>query len=79
MPSPNVAEDHQTKNAMALVNKSAAILVEDKHVQEQLIDVVEENIFNTERLNQLKLNIKELGFPNSAETIANEVIKLANK
>lgn len=79
VPSPNVAEDHQTKNAMALVNKSAAILVEDKHVQEQLIDVVEENIFNTERLNQLKLNIKELGFPNSAETIANEVIKLANK
>lgn len=79
VPSPNVAEDHQTKNAMALVNKSAAILVEDKHVQEQLIDVVEENIFNTERLNQLKQNIKELGFPNSAETIANEVIKLANK
>mgnify|MGYP000434760362 FL=1 len=78
VPSPNVAEDHQTKNAMALVNRSAALLVRDADAPESLqlaVDTVTDN----EQLAQLSENIKKLGKPNSADVIADEVLKLAGK
>lgn len=79
VPSPNVAEDHQTKNAMALVNKDAAIYVKDSEANEKLISTALETINNEELLLTLKQNISKLALPDSATIIAQEVIKLANK
>lgn len=79
VPSPNVAEDHQTKNAMALVNKDAAIYVKDAEANEKLISTALETINNEERLQTLSNNISKLALPDSATIIAKEVIKLANK
>lgn len=77
VPSPNVAEDHQTKNAMALVNKDAAIYVSDADAREKVISLALETVKDDERLDLLSENIKKLGLPDSADTIAAEVIKLA--
>ncbi len=79
VPSPNVAEDHQTHNAMALVNKDAAILVKDIEAQQMLVPTTLALIQNEERLNTLHDNILTLAQRNSAERIAKEVIRLANK
>ncbi|MCW3078313.1 MAG: UDP-diphospho-muramoylpentapeptide beta-N-acetylglucosaminyltransferase [Bacteroidetes bacterium] len=77
VPSPNVAEDHQTKNAMALVNKQAALLVKDNEAALSLIKVSLDLITNTEKRKVLKENISRLAFHNSANVIAKEVLKLA--
>lgn len=77
VPSPNVAEDHQTKNAMALVNKKAAILVKDVDAKKELIPVLLDLVQNIDIQSQLKTNIKQLAKPNAAGHIADEVIKLA--
>ena len=79
VPSPNVAEDHQTHNAMALVNKDAAVLVRDKDAVEQLVDTAIELINDDKRLDTLHTNILTLAQPDSARRIAQEVIKLAKK
>ena len=79
VPSPNVAEDHQTKNAMALVDKNAAVYVKDSEAEEKLIDTAIELANDTTKLNALSENIKELAFHNSAAIIAEEVFKLADK
>ena len=79
VPSPNVAEDHQTKNAMALVNKDAAIYVKDCEAPAILIDKAIETVKNENKLNSLSENIKKLGLKNSADVIADEVIKLATR
>lgn len=79
VPSPNVAEDHQTKNAMALVNKDAAILVKDIDAKDQLIPRILELLANEEECNSLRKNIKELGKPNATEDIVNELEKVARK
>ncbi len=76
VPSPNVAEDHQTKNAMALVNKEAAVLIKDAEAKEKLIPAAYELLNNPEKLNNLSKNIKEQAFKNSAEIIAKEVLKM---
>jgi UDP-N-acetylglucosamine--N-acetylmuramyl-(pentapeptide) pyrophosphoryl-undecaprenol N-acetylglucosamine transferase len=78
VPSPNVAEDHQTKNAMALVKKNAALLVKDEDASKVLINkaVVLLNDHNT--LADLKQNIRKMAFTDSANVIAREVLKLAN-
>ncbi len=76
VPSPNVAEDHQKKNAMVLVNKKAAIMVEDKDAEEKLIDTAIQLINNKEEINTLETNIKELAFRNAADKIAEEIEKL---
>ena len=76
VPSPNVAEDHQTKNAMALVEKGAAILVKDKEAGEQLITETKALVNNKEKQEELAKNIKEMALSNSASIIANEVLKL---
>lgn len=77
VPSPNVAEDHQTKNAMALVNRNAAIYVKDSEAPEVLMKQAIETVNNDEKLKALRENILKLGLKNSADVIADEVIKLA--
>lgn len=77
VPSPNVAEDHQTHNAMALVNKEAAVLVRDVDAAEQLIPTALELIGNKKRLEELHTNVLKLAQTDSAKRIAEEVIKLA--
>lgn len=79
VPSPNVAEDHQTKNAMALVEKKAALYIKDSNAEKELIPTAIESITNDELLNELRTNIATLALPNSATIIAKEVLKLAHK
>jgi UDP-N-acetylglucosamine--N-acetylmuramyl-(pentapeptide) pyrophosphoryl-undecaprenol N-acetylglucosamine transferase len=76
VPSPNVAEDHQTKNALALVNKDAALYVKDAEAQEKLLDTALETVADDELLKQLSVNIAKLALPDSARIIAEEVLKL---
>lgn len=77
VPSPNVAEDHQTKNAMALVDKDAAIYVKDADAPDMLLDKALEIVHDDAKLASLTENIKKLGLKDSADVIANEVVKLA--
>lgn len=79
VPSPNVAEDHQTKNALALVDKGAAIYVKDVEAKEKLLPVALETIANSEKLQDLSKNISKLALPDSATIIAKEVLKLIKK
>ena len=77
VPSPNVAEDHQTKNAQALSNRGAAILVKDKDAKTELIDITLKTVVDDSKLESLSNNIKALALYNSADMIAEEVYKLA--
>ncbi|MDA9555057.1 undecaprenyldiphospho-muramoylpentapeptide beta-N-acetylglucosaminyltransferase [Pelobium sp.] len=79
VPSPNVAEDHQTKNANALVNKEAAILIADKHAESELIDQTLKLLSDKEQMNLISQRIGELALPHADEQIAEEVIKIAQK
>ncbi len=79
VPSPNVAEDHQTKNAMALVNKEAALYIKDAEATTRLIPTAIDTVQNNELLNNLSFNIARLALPDSAAIIAEEVCKLAEK
>jgi len=76
VPSPNVSEDHQTKNAMALVNKNAAILVKDVDAKEQLIQEALNLLKNEDKCTELSKNIAELGKPNATQEIVNELESL---
>lgn len=78
VPSPNVSEDHQTKNAMALVNKDAAIYVADANVKEELVQKAIETVSDDARIAQLENNIEKMGKPNAADEIAGEVLMLAD-
>ena len=79
VPSPNVAEDHQTHNAMALVKKDAGVLVKDIDAKDQMVATALSLIHDTARLEALRANILTLALPNSAKRIAEEVMKLAQK
>lgn len=79
VPSPNVAEDHQTKNAMALVQKDAAIYVADAEARRTLMPLAINTVADTARLATLSANIKALARPNAAADIAREVIRLAEE
>ena len=79
VPSPNVAEDHQTKNAMALVNSKAAILIKDSECLSLLGNKVIELIKDNEKISLLSSNILKLALPQAADSIAAEVLALANK
>jgi len=79
VPSPNVAEDHQTSNAMALVEKDAAILVPDSDAQDQIIPKALELISNEEKLKILSENIGKLAKPDAAKNIVAEIFKLINE
>ncbi|MCF0201724.1 MAG: undecaprenyldiphospho-muramoylpentapeptide beta-N-acetylglucosaminyltransferase [Bacteroidaceae bacterium] len=79
VPSPNVAEDHQTKNAMALVSRQAAIYVKDAEAPDRVIKEAITAVNNDELLNTLGTNIKKLALPDSANIIADIVIRTAKK
>lgn len=76
VPSPNVAEDHQTQNALALVRKDAAIMVKDNEAKEKLIKTALQMIENDSELIKLAENILKLAEKNSAERIVDEVEKI---
>jgi len=76
VPSPNVSEDHQTKNAMALSTKNAAILIKDKDAEENLINEALKLINDNEKMSELSKNISKFAKNNSAELIVNEINKL---
>lgn len=78
VPSPNVAEDHQTKNAMALVNKNAAILIRDVDAKNTLVKTSVELMKDNEKQNELTSNILKMAMPGAAAVIAKEALKLAN-
>lgn len=77
VPSPNVAEDHQTKNALALVDKDAALYVKDVDAPEQVISLALATVADDSRLQSLSEHILKLALPDSANIIADEVVKLA--
>ena len=78
VPSPNVAEDHQTQNALALVNRNAALYVKDSEANRQLMNLAIETIRDDDKLKELGKNILDMALPNSAEIIASEVLRLAD-
>ena len=77
VPSPNVAEDHQTKNALALVHRDAALYVKDAEAKEQLLPLAVATVHDDAKLESLSKNVLKLALPDSARIIAQEVIKLA--
>jgi UDP-N-acetylglucosamine--N-acetylmuramyl-(pentapeptide) pyrophosphoryl-undecaprenol N-acetylglucosamine transferase len=79
IPSPNVAEDHQTKNAEALVKKSAALMINDRDAVEKLFAVVTKLVADNELQNELGRNIKTMAMPEASGVIAKEAMKLIRK
>src|SRR5690606_19755712 len=77
VPSPNVAEDHQTHNAMALVNKVAALLVKDTEAKEHLIPTAIKLLNDQDLQKELSLNIAQLAKPKATEHIVDEIEKIA--
>ena len=76
IPSPNVAEDHQTHNAMALVRKDAAVMVKDSDAMEKMIPTALDLLRNPERIATLEENAGKMALPDAAGKIAEEVYKL---
>lgn len=79
VPSPNVAEDHQTHNAMALVKKDAALLMRDADAVARLIPMAVDTVQDSARLRILAQNVQQLAKPHAAGDIADEVIRLAEE
>ena len=79
VPSPNVAEDHQTKNALALVEKEAALYVSDAEAPQKLLPLALDVVADAQRLASLSESIKKLARPDAAATIAAEVVRLAGE
>jgi UDP-N-acetylglucosamine--N-acetylmuramyl-(pentapeptide) pyrophosphoryl-undecaprenol N-acetylglucosamine transferase len=79
IPSPNVAEDHQTKNVEALVKKSAALMINDRDAVEKLFAVVTKLVADNELQNELGRNIKTMAMPEASGVIAKEAMKLIRK
>lgn len=79
VPSPNVAEDHQTKNALALVNKDAAVMVADKDAVQSLVSTALSIVDDEERLKQLSHNVAGLAERNSADRIVDEIVKIIDR
>ena len=77
VPSPNVAEDHQTKNALALANRDAAIYVKDVEAPATLLELAVKTVNDEKKLKSLSENVLKLALPDSADIIAKEVINLA--
>ncbi len=79
IPSPNVAEDHQTKNAEALAKKSAALMLKDQESEENLFDLVKKLAADNKLQDELSRNIRSMALPNAANIIAIETMKLIRK
>ena len=76
IPSPNVAEDHQTKNAQAIVDKKGALLLKESELDSQFSVVFESLVKDPEKQKQLGKNIKQLALPESTKQIVDEIVKL---
>ncbi len=76
IPSPNVAEDHQTKNAKAIADKNGAILIKESELDMRFKDVFSEVVNNEELQRELRENIKSLAKPNATKDIVDEIVKL---
>ena len=76
IPSPNVAEDHQTKNAKAICDKNGAILIKESELDSEFEKVFKDLISNSEKQKELSENIKKLALPNATKDIVEEIIKL---
>ncbi len=79
IPSPNVAEDHQTKNALAIVDKHAAILMKEEDLEVDFENIFSQLIQSPEKQKELGSNIKNLALVNATHDIADEVVKLLKK
>ncbi len=79
VPSPNVAEDHQTKNALALVGKGAAVLITDEHAPTRLYDETLRLLADPARQQQLSQRVQELARPDATRAIVDELMKLVSK
>ena len=79
VPSPNVAEDHQTKNARALVDRNAALLIPDVEAIEKAIPAALGLLSDTRRRADLEHNIRLMATPDAASRVADEIIKLAKR
>jgi len=77
VPSPNVAEDHQTKNALALVQEHAAVFIPDRDAEEKLVDKAIELLNDKDLQKKLSANIAKMAMPNADEVIAKEVFKIS--
>ncbi len=78
IPSPNVAEDHQTKNAKAISDKNGAILIKESELEAQFKTVFSDLISNENKQLELSQNIKKLAKPNATKDIVEEIVKLIN-
>lgn len=79
VPSPNVSEDHQTKNAMALVGKDAAMMIPDSQAVEKVVPAAMELLEDTERRAQLSKNISALAIDDSADRVADQIMEILGK
>jgi UDP-N-acetylglucosamine--N-acetylmuramyl-(pentapeptide) pyrophosphoryl-undecaprenol N-acetylglucosamine transferase len=79
IPSPNVAEDHQTKNAKSIVDKKGALLLKESELDTEFSLVFEALLKDQEKQNQLSENIKQLAMPKATKKIADEIVKLIKK
>lgn len=78
IPSPNVAEDHQTKNALALTQRDAAVMIADKDAKERLAPMALELLHNSGRRQELAMAAKKMALPGAAQKIVEEVYKLTD-
>ena len=76
IPSPNVAEDHQTKNAKSIVDKNGALMIKESELNEKFETVFKELLCNETQQKSLSINIKKLALPNATKQIVDEIIKL---
>ncbi len=79
VPSPNVAEDHQTKNALSLVHKNAAILVADSDANDKLIETALQLTENSLMCTELAKNISKLALHNASENIAKKILEIVTE
>ena len=79
VPSPNVAGDHQTRNAESMVQEGAARLAEDATLKQKLVDLIEDMITDDEQLRRMSKAAKKLARPDAANKIATEILKLAKE
>lgn len=79
VPSPNVAEDHQTKNALALAERNAAVMVKDTEARDKLIPAVCELMADPDRLKKMGENIRAMALPDSDEKIVDQVVEIIEK
>ena len=77
IPSPNVAEDHQTKNALSLVSAGAATLLEESRMHRELLDLIRDLLGDRDRLDSMSANALKLAKPNAAREIAEDILGLA--